>query len=340
MDRNQTIQAYFSILSSEFPDFIRPYLELPLLKRLSGIGLFCGTDWTTLYQNKFFYSRLDHSIGAALIVWNFTKDKRQTLAALFHDVSTPAFSHVMDFRNGDALTQESTEDENKRMVEQDEELRQLLLADGIQPEEVSDYHIFPIADNNLPRLASDRLEYMFTTGMIMGDIWTLDRIAACYNDLTIMTNEDGVDELGFRTESLAVEYCAKCCQTGLIMIRNENKLALSLLAHLAEIAIRGNHLSETEIHTKSEAEIMEIFDRITSEHFSMPYRTFRNMTEIERTDQAIPECYSISLEVKRRYIDPLCNGKRISEISKESSEAINHLLTFQDSAYASIRYIG
>lgn len=340
MDRNQTIQSYFHTLSPDYPEFIRPYLELPLLKRLSGIGLFCGTDWTALYENKFFYSRLDHSIGAALIVWNFTKDKKQTLAALLHDVSTPAFSHVMDFRNGDALTQESTEDENKRMVEQDEDLRQLLLADGILPEEVSDYHIFPIADNDLPRLASDRLEYMFTTGMIMRDIWTLDRIAACYNDLEIMKNEDGIDELGFRTESLAVEYCNKCCQTGLIMIRNENKLALSLLAHLAEIAIRENHLSEAEIHTKGEAEIMKIFDQITTEEFCTPYRTFRNMTEITRSQHALPDCYSISLEVKRRYIDPLCNGKRISEINEEARQSINHVLTFQDSLYASVKYIG
>lgn len=340
MDRNQTIQSYFSILSPDFPEFIRPYLELPLLKRLSGIGLFCGTDWTTLYQNKFFYSRLDHSIGAALIVWNFTKDKRQTLAALLHDVSTPAFSHVMDFRNGDALTQESTEDENKKMVEENKELCQLLLADGILPEEVSDYHIYPIADNDLPRLASDRLEYMFTTGMIMRDIWTLDRIEACYRDLTIMKNEDGIDELGFSSESLAVEYCIKCCQTGLIMVRNENKLALSLLAHLAEIAIRENLLNETDIHTKSETEIMKIFDQIRTEEFRIPYQTFRNMTEIIRSEQALPNCYSISLEVKRRYIDPLCNGIRISCINEEAKQAINDVLTFQDSPYASVKYVG
>ena len=55
------------------------------------------------------YSSLDHSIAVALIVWRFTHDKKQTFAGLFHDISTPAFKHCVDFMNGDYLKQESTE---------------------------------------------------------------------------------------------------------------------------------------------------------------------------------------------------------------------------------------
>lgn len=69
----EIINAYYEILSKDFPAFLHPYLELPLLRRLEGVGLLCGTDWTSLYNNRFFYSRLDHSIGVALIIWNFTK---------------------------------------------------------------------------------------------------------------------------------------------------------------------------------------------------------------------------------------------------------------------------
>ena len=108
------IASYHRILSADFPEFINKYVDLPILQRLSGIGLLCGTDWTPLYRNRFFYSRLDHSIGVALILWHFTHDRAETLAGLLHDVSTPVFSHVADFRNGDALTQESTETKTKR----------------------------------------------------------------------------------------------------------------------------------------------------------------------------------------------------------------------------------
>ncbi|MEG1186552.1 MAG: HD domain-containing protein, partial [Bacteroidales bacterium] len=165
--KHPLIHAYHSILSPDFPDFIAPYLELPVLKRLDGVGLLCGTDWTSLYNNRFFYSRLDHSIGVALIIWNFTKDKKQTLAGLFHDISTPVFSHVMDFRNNDALTQESTEKDTAEMIMADRELCGLLRKEGISVADVVDYHVYPVADNDLPALSADRLEYMYMTGLIM-----------------------------------------------------------------------------------------------------------------------------------------------------------------------------
>ena len=93
---------YHKILCNEFPSWLCGYVCLPVLQRLKGIGLLCGTDWTALYRNRFFYSRFDHSVGTALVAWNFSQDKKQTLAALFHDIATGVFSHVNDFRKGDA----------------------------------------------------------------------------------------------------------------------------------------------------------------------------------------------------------------------------------------------
>ena len=80
------IKKYYSILSEDWPDFLDKYIQVPSMQRLQGVGLLCGTDWTSLYKNRFYYSRLNHSIGVALIVWHFTRDKIQTLAGLFHDI--------------------------------------------------------------------------------------------------------------------------------------------------------------------------------------------------------------------------------------------------------------
>ena len=90
------ISEYHKILNGgkSLPDFLKPYIELPLLQRLKGIGLLCGTDWTPLYRNRFYYSRLDHSVGVALIIYHFTQSKVQSISGLLHDVSTPVFSHV------------------------------------------------------------------------------------------------------------------------------------------------------------------------------------------------------------------------------------------------------
>ena len=138
-----SIQKYHQILSPDWPDFLQKYLELPLLKRLEGVGLLCGTDWTKLYKNRFYYSRLDHSVGVALIIWHFTQDKAQTIAGLLHDVSTPVFSHVSDFRKGDALTQTATESDNARLLRSNEALLSLLKKDGLSIDQVEDYHKYP-----------------------------------------------------------------------------------------------------------------------------------------------------------------------------------------------------
>ncbi|MBQ3980514.1 MAG: hypothetical protein II631_00515 [Treponema sp.] len=58
---------YHKILCADYPDFLDEYLRLPILQRLDGVTLLCGTDWTPLFKNRFYYSRLEHSVGTALI---------------------------------------------------------------------------------------------------------------------------------------------------------------------------------------------------------------------------------------------------------------------------------
>lgn len=69
---NPKIRQYFDILAKgDFPHFIDKYVATKTLQRLAGIGFLCGIDYTKLYANeiKYWYSRLDHSIGCALITW-------------------------------------------------------------------------------------------------------------------------------------------------------------------------------------------------------------------------------------------------------------------------------
>lgn len=57
------VKEYFSILAEEVPDFLMKYIETPAMQRIAGTGMCCGTDYTKLFHNKFFYSNLEHSIG-------------------------------------------------------------------------------------------------------------------------------------------------------------------------------------------------------------------------------------------------------------------------------------
>ncbi len=353
------ISEYFNILCprEDWPAFLDKYLQLPVLKRLAGVGLLCGTDWTALYKNRFYYSRLDHSLGVALIVWHFTHDKAQTLAGLLHDISTPVFSHVSDFRKGDALTQTATEEPTARIIREDAELNRLLAQDGLTAAQVEDYHIYPVADNEIPQLSADRLEYMFPSGMALDGSWTMEEISLCYNDLTILKNEDGVDELGFRTLEIAELYCEHFCMIGHILQLNENKLALHMLGQIMNMAEKAGMLSNEDFMTLSEKEVMEKLDRHTesADQLSRYYRTFRTMTKIEHTKEALPESeyFCVNLKVKQRYINPLVvvecprsgciettvKSKRLSYVSEKARRIIDDFKTFSDTAYGCVKLV-
>ena len=338
------IWRYQNILCKDFPDFLEDYIRLPIMRRLGGVGLLCGTDWTPLFHNKFFYSRLDHSIGVALIVWNFTRDKKQTLAALFHDIATPAFSHVNDFRNGDALLQESTEKSTKQIINDDVELSELLFKQGIYKYEIDDYHKFPIADNDLPGLSADRLEYMFPSGAALDGIWTMDDIETLYKDITVLTNEAGQPELGFKSEIAAVQYTKRFLKTSHILQYNEDKVAMQMLADILTMAIDKSYISEKELYVLDEEYIIASFDKISSlgtdPAFTRLYHTFRHMKTVQHTMEPLQDAYCISLEVKKRFVDPLVlsggRPRRISLVSLDAACCIKDFLNFSDTPYACV----
>ena len=352
------IKKYHKILSPDYPDFLDKYLALPILSRLKGVGLLCGTDWTKLYKNRFYYSRLDHSIGVALIIWHFTHDKAQTLSGLFHDASTPVFSHVSDFRKGDALTQTATESDNERLLKNDSALGALLAQDSFSVEQICDYHIYPVADNEIPQLSADRLEYMFPSGMALDGTWDLASIERAYNDITVLKNEDGLDELGFKTLEIAEDYCRRFCMIGHILQLNENKLTLHMLGQIMNMAVEQAVLNEDDFMNKSEREIMDKLDQMVALRQAQGplghlYQTFRTMTQIEHTDQALPaeDYFCVSLKVKQRYIDPLvgdCRVKpdndtskvgRLSQVSPFAHKIIEDFKAYHDTPFGCVKLV-
>ena len=360
-DRNYSVSEYQKILSPEFPGFLKKYLSLPIMTRLKGIGLLCGTDWTPLYKNRFYYSRFDHSVGVSLIVWNFTHDKKQALAGLLHDVSTPVFSHVADFRKGDALTQSATEEPNELLIKNNAELKKLLAEDGLTADDVCDYHKYPIADNEIPCLSADRLEYMYPSGMALEGSWTLEEIERTYNDITILKNENGIDELGFQTLELAELYCYRFCMTGHLLQLNENKLTLQLLAKITSLAVECGIILEEEFMTLSEKEVISRLEKFTESvtdktdvtESETPgrkllceyFKTFRTMTKIEHTEnEPSPEEYfSVSLKVKQRYINPLVKTgdgvKRLYDVSEKSRKLIDDFLSYTDIKFGAVKLV-
>lgn len=358
---------YHKILSADMPQFLEKYLTLPILERLKGVGLLCGTDWTQFFKNNFFYSRFEHSVGVALIVWNFTHDKAQTIAGLLHDVSTPAFSHVSDFRKGDALTQTATEDQNSLMLASCPKLLECLKADNLLLEQVNDYHKYPIADNEVPGLSADRLEYMFPSGAALAGNWSLkssftfDEIEQIYADIVICKNEDNIDELGFKTQSIAELYFERILDIAYFLQHNEDKMAMQFPAEILNLAIEQNLLQEEDFFTKSEKEIIDKLDELLIQNSNARenstkekklcsyYKTYRTFTSITRSETPLPEHFCVNVEVKKRYINPLVvtkpqdgkllKARRLTELSHLANEKKIAFLNYKDAKFGCVKLL-
>ena len=186
MDEN--LKKYFNMLEKNFPEFLNDYINTKEMQRLGYISVSCGTIYSKLYDLGY-YSSLSHSIGVALIIWHFTHDKKETLAGLFHDIATPVFKHTIDFLNGDYMKQETTEKLTAKIIKNSTQIRALLKRDKIRLKEVVDYHIYPIADNEIPKLSADRLEYTMSNALTVYKCENLEKIREIYNSIDVLKEE-------------------------------------------------------------------------------------------------------------------------------------------------------
>lgn len=329
------MKEYLKILSNEIPDFLNDYINTPQMQKLAGISVSCGTYYTKLFDKMVWYSSLDHSIAVSLIVWNFTKDKKQTIAGLFHDIATPVFKHSIDFMNGDYKKQESTESLTTQIISESKEIMGLLKRDGIKIEEVDNYHIYPIADNDTPMLSADRLEYTLSNGLgACKNIWNLEEVKEIYENIEIQKNEQGIEELGFKDIEIAEKFVKGMRRLSNSYIDNKTKFSMQFLADIMKIMSSQNLITKKDLYELSEKEVIEKIENCDYAEISQKFDMWKNAHEIKESDEKVKDKYCVSIDAKIRYINPLVNGIRISEISEVAKEEIQKALEFKTKKYA------
>ncbi len=337
---SEKMKQYFSILSEEIPEFLKEYIETPAMQKQNGISIVCGTFYSKMYE-EMWYSRLDHSVGVALIIWHFMKDKKQTLAGLFHDISTPVFSHTIDYMNGDYEKQESTEELTTKVIAESKEIMELLKRDNIQLEEVNDYHLYPIADNDTPQLSSDRLEYTLSNGFgVLKKLWNLEEMKEIYANIEIQKNEQGLRELGFKNLEMAEKFVANMSILSSSYIDGKTKFSMQFLADIMKKMLQKNWITVKDLYELSEQEVIEKIENCKQDNIAECFKKWKNATQIEESDIPPVGIYAVHIEkVKIRYINPLVRVaenqyKRISEVSSKAKQDIEKALHFKTKKYA------
>lgn len=336
---NEGIKEYFKILSPEIPDFLEEYINTPEMQKQSGISVSCGTIYSKIFKIDRWYSSLDHSVAVALIIWNFTKDKKQTLSGLFHDIATPVFKHCIDFMNGDYEKQESTEDLTMQIIKDSENIMKLLNRDGIKVEEVADYHIYPIADNDTPQLSADRLEYTLSNGLgVIEKIWDFNDVKQIYQNIEVQENEDGIEELGFKNKEIAEKFVNGMSKLSVIYISNKTKYSMQFLADIMKKMSEKKLITKNDLYKLSEKEVINMIENCKEDKVSGCFKVWRNATNINESEEIIENKYCVSVKAKKRYIVPLIKNEdksiRINKISDIARTDINRCLEFKTKKYA------
>ena len=329
----ELIQKFHAILEPDFPEWLNDYVAVSVLQRQKYISIICGTIYSDLFESQRFYSSLDHAIGVALIVWHFTHDKKQTLAGLFHDIATPVFKHCVDFMNGDHLAQESTEDLTTEIITGSPEIRRLLKRDGILISEVDNYHLYPIADNDTPKLSADRLEYSLANMFFAYGVADLAEIREMYADIVVQSDENGVKELGFQTKKIARKFVKLTSQLSIFYREDRTRYSMQLIADILKKMSESGRISVADLYQMKESEVIKL---ILTSDYGDAFWAWRKAKKIKKA-KSFEECpegvYVVNCQTKVRYIDPLWQGERMSKACKIAKGYIEKNLAYKMEGY-------
>ena len=327
---DKRVLDYFNVLEPNFPEWLNDYIETKELLKQRYISVTCGKIYSNLFEIDFFFSSLDHSVAVALIVWHFTHDKKQTLSGLFHDIATPVFKHCVDFLNGDYMTQESTEDLTSKIIGSSKEIMDLLKRDNIKLEEVDDYHIYPVADNDTPKLSADRLEYSLSNALLTNKLLNIDEIKKIYSDIVLGKDEDGTLELSFTSKETALEFVKITSKLSIIYRDDKTRYSMQLIADIIKKLNEDRLITKEDLYNMKESEVIEI---IENSKYKDIFNIWKNAKNIKVSKEKPENVYFVHHGAKIRYIDPLVNKRRISSISKEAKKEIDKNLSYDMNNY-------
>lgn len=317
---------YHAIYDTQAPDFLLRLAETPPMQRLRQVGMNCGCEYTAFprFRSLARYTRYEHSLGAALIVWRHTADAAQSASALLHDIATPPFAHVVDFLRGDYLDQTATESGTADIIRASEEIGAILSSLGLTAADVEDYHRYPIADNDAPRLSADRLEY--TVGNAFNfSLAPAEELAALFADIAPGRNEYGEEELCFRTPEKAARFADLALACSRIYVSDADRYAMQLLAELLRDALAAGVLTADDLRSTEE----ELLGKLCKDKdFAARWRDFCALSRIERAQKPDGRDGWRLIRAKKRRIDAYVAGRgRVSALDPERGAAIAAFLS-------------
>ncbi|KGO42894.1 hypothetical protein PEXP_026430 [Penicillium expansum] len=140
-------------------------LQSPEVQRLQGICQYGVTGFLGLAPRV---TRLEHSVGAFILVRRVGATIEEQVAALLHDISHTTLSHVMDYALSKPGEGSYHEVHKTRYLEMTR-LPDILARHGIN-QKVFEEELFPLVEMPSPQLCADRLDYALRDAVSFGKL--------------------------------------------------------------------------------------------------------------------------------------------------------------------------
>ena len=319
--------------NGNIPDFLEKYLTLPMFQTLKGKGQFCGVENTNLFHPKSKYNRLDHSVNCAGIIWHLTKDKKRTIKALCHDLSTVSFAHTIDFLLRDSINQNAAESliDRRKILNSSKEFLSYLKEDGLTLEDIYFLEQDSLIDISRPGLCVDRFEGIIHINYIWLNTCSLEDIKTILNDLRVLINEQGQEEIGFKTLEVGQLFFELMLNYAYCMQSKEDKYSMQFIADLLSIAIKDGLLTLSDLYTLKEDKIVSILQN----NYEV-WQTFEKIDYV-KSSNICPSGYYVVVDAKKRYAIPLVQigtkTRRITDVAVLCSDKLEQFWKFKEQKY-------
>lgn len=256
-------------------------------------------------------SRFEHSLGVAILCKKFGCSEEEIVAALVHDISHTAFSHLAD-QMYDRMDQTFHEDHHERFIK-DYGLDTLVANHGYDPEYIFDEDNFTVLERDRPDICADRLDYTLRDLYHYGII-TKDDVREILDGLTVA---DGVIAAKDVETAKRVMDLFMTLNTE-VFFNEKHEAAAMLLVEVLENAMEQGVITEDDLFTTDD----HVLDKIQADNHLAEQLAAIN-PGITITKGAKDDTYEVIR--KHRIVDPRVagTGKRLSELDDAAAKKLD-----------------
>ena len=165
----------------------------------------------------------------------------------------------------------------------------------------------------------------------------ISEIKRVYDNLDVLTNEEGSPEIGFKDIEIALKFVCMVLVYAKELQGNTDKYVMKFVSEMVKMANEKGLITLDDLYNKKESEIVSIFvDNFVS------WKKFNESSKLIKTNNK-PNGFYISFETKKRNVIPLVkfNGsyKRINEVSSFAKDEYEKFFCYHDTTYAYVEDI-